>query len=279
VGAYVKDGTRVLVGLGAGLVGGIAIAMSHIDALVHAADAIAPVGTLWVNAIRMTVIPLVVSLLITGVASAADIASIGRIGARTLLVFGSLLAGMALVAVPASVAVFAWLPRLITTRPPLPAGAAEAASSIAASGQVASFASWLTSLIPTNPVAAAANGAMLPLVLFTLFLALAITRTPAGARETLLGFFRALRDAMLVLVHWIVALAPIGVFALLLPLAAHGGAGLAGAVGFYIVAYSILHIAFVLLLYPVAVIAGRVPLRQFTRAALAPQLIAFSSSS
>lgn len=274
-----KDGTRVLVGLGAGLVGGIAIAMSHIDALVHAADAIAPVGTLWVNAIRMTVIPLVVSLLITGVASAADIASIGRIGARTLLVFGSLLAGMALVAVPASVAVFAWLPRLITTRPPLPAGAAEAASSLAASGQVASFASWLTSLIPTNPVAAAANGAMLPLVLFTLFLALAITRTPAGARETLLGFFRALRDAMLVLVHWIVALAPIGVFALLLPLAAHGGAGLAGAVGFYIVAYSILHIAFVLLLYPVAVIAGRVPLRQFTRAALAPQLIAFSSSS
>jgi proton glutamate symport protein len=275
----VKEGTRVLVGLGAGLVGGIAIAASHNDALVHAADAIAPVGTLWVNAIRMTVIPLVVSLLITGVASAADIASIGRIGARTLLVFGSLLAGMALVAVPVSVAVFSWLPRLITTRPALPAGAAAAASSLAASGQVASFASWLTSLIPTNPVAAAANGAMLPLILFTLFLALAIARSPAAARNTLFGFFRALSDAMLVLVRWVVALAPIGVFALLLPLAAHGGTGFAGAVGFYIVAYSTLHLVFVLLLYPVVAIAGRLPVRQFARAALAPQLIAFSSSS
>jgi proton glutamate symport protein len=274
-----KDGTRVLIGLGAGLAGGIAIAASHNDALVRAADLIAPIGTLWVNAIRMTVIPLVVSLLITGVASAADIATIGRIGAKSLLVFVSLLIGMALVAVPVAVGVFSWLPRLITTRPPLPAGAAEAASSLAGSGQAANFASWLTSLIPTNPVAAAANGAMLSLVLFTLFLSLAIARSPAAARDTLVGFFRALSDAMLVLVGWVVALAPIGVFALLLPLGAHGGAGLAGAVGFYIAAYSILHIVFVLLLYPVAVVIGRVPLRQFARAALAPQLIAFSSSS
>jgi Na+/H+-dicarboxylate symporter len=275
----VKDGTRVLIGLGAGLVGGVAIAASHNSVLIRAADAIAPVGTLWVNAIRMTVIPLVVSLLITGVASAADIATIGRIGARSLLVFVSLLIGVAAVAVPVCVVVFSWLPHVIATRPELPAGAAEAASSLAASGQVANFSSWLTSLIPTNPIAAAANGAMLPLVLFTLFLALAIARSPAAARDALLGFFRALSDAMLVLVGWVVALAPIGVFALLLPMAAHGGAGLAGAVGFYIVAYSILHIVFVLLLYPVVVFVGQVPLLQFARAALAPQLIAFSSSS
>jgi proton glutamate symport protein len=275
----VKDGTAVLVGLGAGVIGGIAIAASHNTMLIHAADAIAPIGTLWVNAIRMTVVPLVVSLLITGVASAADLASIGRIGARSLLVFGALLAGMALVAVPVCVAVFAWLPHVITARPALPAGAAEAAASLAANSQVASFTSWLTSLIPTNPVAAAANGAMLPLILFTLLLALAITRTPATTRDTLLGFFRALSDAMLVLVRWVVALAPIGVFALLLPLGAHGGAGLAGAVGFYIVAYSALCLLFILVLYPVVAIVGRVPVRQFARAALAPQLIAFSSSS
>jgi len=275
----VKDGTAVLIGLGAGVIGGIAIAASHNTTLIHAADAIAPIGTLWVNAIRMTVVPLVVSLLITGVASAADLASIGRIGVRSLLVFGALLAGMALVAVPVCVAVFAWLPHFITVRPELPAGAAEAAASLAANSQVASFTNWLTSLIPTNPVAAAANGAMLPLILFTLLLALAITRTLATTRDTLLGFFRALSDAMLVLVRWVVALAPVGVFALLLPLGAHGGAGLAGAVGFYIVAYSALCLLFILVLYPVVAIVGRVPVRQFARAALAPQLIAFSSSS
>jgi Na+/H+-dicarboxylate symporter len=84
---------------------------------------------------------------------------------------------------------------------------------------------------------------------------------------------------MLVLVRWVVALAPIGVFALVLPLAAHLGASVAGAIGLYIAAYSIACIAVTLLLYPVAALVARVPLRQFARAALPAQLIAFSSSS
>ena len=81
-----KEGTRVLVGLGAGLALGLIVAASHNAALLNAADLVIPIGTLWVNAIRMTVIPLVVSLLITGVASASDISTIGRIGGRTLAV-------------------------------------------------------------------------------------------------------------------------------------------------------------------------------------------------
>jgi proton glutamate symport protein len=80
-------------------------------------------------------------------------------------------------------------------------------------------------------------------------------------------------------VRWVVALAPIGVFALVLPLAAHLGASVAGAIGLYIAAYSAACVAVTLLLYPVAVIVGRVPLRRFARAALPAQLIAFSSSS
>jgi Na+/H+-dicarboxylate symporter len=76
-----------------------------------------------------------------------------------------------------------------------------------------------------------------------------------------------------------VALAPIGVFALVLPLAAHLGASVAGAIGLYIAAYSVACVAVTLLLYPVAVMVGRVPLRRFARAALPAQLIAFSSSS
>ena len=78
------------------------------------------------------------------------------------------------------------------------------------------------------------------------------------------------------LVRWVVWLAPIGVFALVLPLGAHGGAGLVGAIGFYILAYSLASILFVLLLYPVVAIVARVPMRDFARAALPAQLIAFS---
>ncbi len=269
----------MLVGLGAGLAGGIAIAASHSAALISAADAVAPVGTLWVNAIRMTVIPLVVSLLITGVASASDVSTIGRLGGRTLAVFVAMLTGATVVMLPLSIALFAWLPHLIATRPALPPGAAEAAQSLTVGAPSVGFASWLVSLIPTNPIAAAANGAMLPLVLFTLFLALAIARSAASSRDSLLGFFRALSDAMLVLVRWVVWLAPIGVFALMLPLGLHGGVGLVGAIGFYIVAYSAGSVLIVLLLYPVLKIAAGLPIAVFAQAALPAQLIAFSSSS
>jgi proton glutamate symport protein len=71
----------------------------------------------------------------------------------------------------------------------------------------------------------------------------------------------------------------VGVFALILPLAARGAAGLAGGVGLYIAIYSIGCIVVVLLLYPAASIFGGVPIRQFARAALPGQLIAFSTSS
>jgi Na+/H+-dicarboxylate symporter len=227
----------------------------------------------------MTVIPLVISLVITGVASAAKTGAIGRMGARTLLVFFLMLAGAAILALPLGIATFSWLSHLVTVRPELPPGAAEAASSLSAGAPVVGFSAWLLSLIPTNPIAAAANGAMLPLILFTLLLALAIAHAPADGRDTLLRFFGALGDALLVLVGWVIWLAPVGVFALMLPLGAHGGAGLAGAVGFYIAAYSIGCVLFTLLLYPALAMLARLPMRRFARAALPAQLIAFSSSS
>src|SRR5579872_7597202 len=119
-----KESTRVLVALAAAIGLGALVAALGSAPLLRAADAIAPVGTLWVNAIRMTVIPLVVSLLITGVASASDISTIGRIGGRTLAVFLAMLAGATALAIPLAVVVFSWLSRLITLRPALPPGAA-----------------------------------------------------------------------------------------------------------------------------------------------------------
>jgi Na+/H+-dicarboxylate symporter len=273
-----KESTRVLVALGAALALGIAIALSGNATLLSAADAISVVGTIWVNAIRMTVVPLVVSLLVTGIASASDIKSVGRLGGTTLLVFGLLLAAGAAVAVVLAPAVFSLLPDRGASALPLPPGAAQAAAQVAGD-QGQTFAAWLTSLVPTNPIAAAANGAMLPLVLFTLLFALAIAHSGSPARATLLAFFQAVSDAMLTLVRWIVLLAPIGVFALLLPLAARTGAGIAGAIGFYVLAYSVLCIAMSLFLYPVVALFGGVPMRRFARAALPAQVIAFGTSS
>jgi Na+/H+-dicarboxylate symporter len=274
-----KDGTRVLVALVGALAAGIAVAASGNARLLDTVNVVVPVGTIWVNAIRMTAIPLVVSLLITGVASAADVKSIGRIGSRTLLIFVSLLAGLALVVAAVVPFIFALLPRNLSGRPSLPAGAIEAAGQLGAAGSAPTFAGWLVSLVPSNPIAAAANGQIVPLIIFTLLFGLAIAHSPTAARQRLVGFFEALRDAMLVLVRWVIDLAPIGVFALVLPLAARSGTALAGAVGVYIVAYSTACIVATLLLYPVAAVLGRVSMARFARAALPAQLIAFSSSS
>lgn len=271
------ESTRVLVSLGAGLAGGLVIGATGNAALIHAADAVAPVGTLWVNAIQMTVIPLVVSLLITGVASGADARAVGRLGGRTLVVFLLLLAGAAAVSMPLGIAIFRLMPAL-SARPPLPPGAAEAASQLpGVRGET--FAGWLTSLVPRNPLAAAVHGDMLGLIVFTVVFALALARTPAASRATVVAGFQAVAAAMLTVVRWVVLAAPVGVFALVVPIAAHAGASFVGAIGFFLVAYSAACLVVVLLLYPVAAVGGRMPVRRFARAALPPQLIAFTTSS
>ena len=154
------------------------------------------------------------SLIITGIASAADVQSVGRMGVRTLVVFILLLVGMALVIMPLAPSVFALLPD--GARPTLPPGAAEAAHELASGGQVQSFASWVGSLLPANPIGAAANGDMVPFILFVLLLALAIARSSDATRTTVVAFFRAVGEAMMTLVRGVIWLAPLGVFVLVL---------------------------------------------------------------
>ncbi|MFN0180580.1 MAG: dicarboxylate/amino acid:cation symporter [Gemmatimonadales bacterium] len=271
--------TRVVIALVAGLGLGTLASGSSNATLLRAAEVIAPLGTLWINAIRMTVLPLVISLVITSVASAAQVRAIGRIGGRTLLVFVGLLAGLAMLAAAIVPRIFDLLPVDPAGRPPLPAGAAEAASQIAAGGQAPTFAGWLTSLLPTNPFAALAEGSMVPVILFTVLFALAMARAAEDRRETLLAFFRAVADTMLVIVRWVIALAPIGVFALMYQLAATTGLRAAGAIGFYIVVYGLACLVATALLYPVVAIFAKIPMARFARAALPVQLIGVSSSS
>jgi Na+/H+-dicarboxylate symporter len=266
---------RVLIALALGLGAGIALAAHPVPSLVALANAIEPIGVLWVNAIRMTVVPLVVSLLITGVTAADDARAVGRVGARSIATFAGLLvfAGIfALVVVPVA---FSWLHIDPVAAAALRATTASGATPVPVPG----FAQWIVDVVPTNPIRAAADGAMLPLVVFTIAFALALLRLPAERRAGVAGFFRGVGDAMLVLVRWIIALAPIGVFALMLPVASRTGAAAAGALGYYVVALSAVSVALALLLYPLTAIAARVPIRRFARAVFPAQAVAFSSSS
>lgn len=79
--------TRSLIGLASGVLLGAAITATHNAFLQRLVFIIEPVGSVWVNALRMTIVPLVFSLLIAGVASAADAGSVGRIGVKAILLF------------------------------------------------------------------------------------------------------------------------------------------------------------------------------------------------
>jgi Na+/H+-dicarboxylate symporter len=269
--------TRVLIALGAGLLIGILIDVSGSTSLREAVGIVEPIGTLWTNAIRMTVIPLVLALIITGVAGERSAASVGRIGKKVVPIFvGLLLAGAALA---------------LALSPPamsgleIPAQAAQTLRDSASTNPNASpptmptVAQRIVDIVPTNPIRAAADAAMLPLVFFALLFALAVLRIDRDKRTAVVGFFQALGDAMMVLVRWVLVVAPIGIFALALGIGTRMGTAAAGALLHYVVVLCGVLILFTLLLYPFVLLVARVPIKQFAAAASEAQGIAISSRS
>ena len=267
---------RVLVALGLGLLAGLFVLAYPTPALLRVVSWVEPIGTLWVNAIRMTVVPLVVSLLITGVASCSNMQVVRGIGLRALVSFLGLLilvAALGLLIVPP---LFAWFrvdPATIATL------RESAGGGTVSTPHIPGFGEWIVSLVPTNPVKAASDGAMLPLVVFTLAFALALLKVTTDRRDAVLRFFHGVSDAMLVIVRTIIELAPIGVFALVLPVASRTGIAAAGALGYYVAVTAVAQGLIILLLYPVAALVGRVSTLRFAQAVFPAQAVAFSSSS
>ena len=269
---------RVLIALIAGFGLGLAASASDSPTLLAIARGIEPVGTLWINAIRMTVIPLVVSSLIAGVAGAPDPAAVGRIGGRALIIFVAVLGATAVFSIVVGPIALAGL----DVDPAAAQSLRESAAAVNVSERTASlptFRQWVVDLVPQNPIKAAADGAILPLIVFSLALGLAMTRITGTAAPALVRFFQALAAAMLVLVRWVLALAPIGVFALAVPLATRLGIAAAGAVLYYIALVVGMCIVVIAAMYPLAAVLGRVRLRAFARASAPAQAVAFSSRS
>lgn len=261
----------------AGLGLGVGISVSESAALNTLARGIEPIGTLFINAIRMTIIPLVVSSLIVGVASAPDSRTIGRLGGRALAFMLVSLAIACTLGVLAAGPAFS----LLSIDPAASAALRASAATNAADSTrtMPTFAQWLVDLVPANPIKAAADGAMLPLIIFSLSFGIALTRIDAQRRAPVVRVLEGILDASITLVHWVLQLAPIGVFALAVPLATRLGLSAAGALATYIAVVSVLSTLLIGLLYPVAVIGGRVKLGTFARAILPAQAMAFSGRS
>lgn len=267
----------VLLALVAGIVVGAVVRANGSDALINGVGFFDIIGTLWINAIRMTVIPLVAALTIVAVAQSGDARQLGRLGAYAIGVFVALLL--------ASGALAALLAPLSFERLALaPDVAARLRASLASASSVSvtvmpTLAQRIVDMVPANPIKSAADGALLPVVVFALALGLALTRLPADRRDAVVMLCRGLSDALLVLVQWILGLAPMGVFALAVGLGTKMGASSAGALLHYVLTLSAILFVFTLCLYPVASLLGRVSVRRFAAAALPAQAAAFSARS
>jgi proton glutamate symport protein len=268
----------VIAGLVAGIALGILASTSGSPLLLAIVRFVEPVGAIFVNAIRMAVVPLVVASLIGGIVSIGDERSLTRLGVRSLVVF----VGLAL-----SAAVFATIVAApVLARLDIDASTAEAlrpqsaATANAAPPTAPGVAQWFIDLVPSNPIRSAADGAMLPLIVFTIAFGVALTKVSAEHRAGVVSFFRGLTDAMIVVIGWVIALAPIGVFALAAPLAARMGLSAAGALASYILLAAVLTlVVLALLVYPVTVVAGGVPFGHLARSCAPAQAVAISSRS
>lgn len=263
----------LLIGLALGSISGGLAETVRGDLLAGAAF----VGTLWLNALKMTVIPLVVALLVVGIAKSAEAALGGRIAARSVLWIVIICTASAVLGALAIV--------LLTHLFPLPRGTAAGLQAALAgveqksSAPLPGIVDFFKGIVPDNVFAAATNGDILPLVVFSVLFALALGRIGADGRRSVVNLFEAIGDALLVIIGWVLWIAPLGVLALAFSVgSAAGGSAFAG-LGHYVVLISAIGILVTLLGYPLAMIAGRVAPGRFARGLIAPQTVAISTRS
>jgi Na+/H+-dicarboxylate symporter len=270
---------RVLLGLVAGFLLGLGLAGSSSAAAAALLAVLAPIGTIFINLIRMTVIPLVASMLIASVGSLASSGALGRAGARAAIIAIAMLTVTAvatvLIATPALARIQIDQGAAMALRGPATSSTAYTAPTAApALGQ------WFIDLVSPNVVKAAADGAMLPMIVFAVLFGVALAGVTAERRDPVLRVTQGVADAMQRLVSGILELAPFGVFALAVPLASKLGLAAAGAVLAYIVLVVLLTVlAAAVLLYPVGIVAGRMSLRAFVSFCAPAQAVAFASRS
>lgn len=275
----------ILIAMGLGVAYG-AIAAQN-GAAQHVEDWIKPFGTLFLNLLKMIAVPLVLFSLVAGVASLNDTSKIGRIGGKTIALY---LATTAIAITIGLVVVNVFRPGAGISealREQLRANFAGVASEKVAAAENVSIVEQLIGIVPTNPFAALANSEMLQVVFFALMLGLALTRlNQKRPVQHAVHMFQLLSDGIIEMVHLIMKMAPLGVFALLAAVIADLGrdsekteqlltalVGYMGTVVFALILHGVIVYGFLIK------VLTKVPLRKFVRAMLPAQLLAFSSSS
>jgi Na+/H+-dicarboxylate symporter len=260
----------IITGLVCGLTLGLSAALSGSQALAVVATGVAPLGVVFVNLVKLVVVPLVGTTLFSAIAGIGDLRRLGRVGAHTLgFLWGTtLLAILVGMLVTAAALPLAGDPVITAATVPvtLPAPV--------------STVDFLVHLIPANAIQAAAEGALLPLIIFTALFGAAATTLPDSQKRHLTGIADSITATLVTLVHWILWTAPVGVFALAAPLAAETGLALLRSLGVFVGAVITGLVIFTGLVYlPLVRALARLPVGRFLGASLEPATIAFTTTS
>jgi Na+/H+-dicarboxylate symporter len=238
-------------------------------------------GTTFLRALKMVIVPLITGSIISGIAGVGAARGLGRLFGKTFAwyITTSLLAilvGLVLVNIVQ--------PGVRDGRPVgrdlgLSAPPAELQEQIAGKG-AGDLVGIIQRMIPENPVAAAADGQMLPLIFFCVILGLAMTRLPPRQHASLLGFFEALFGAMMTITGWVIATAPVGIFGLMAKIVVAAGFDAFVPLlryGVTVLAALLIHAAITL---PVLMrLVGRLPAGRHARIMMPALLTAFSTRS
>jgi Na+/H+-dicarboxylate symporter len=269
------------VGLLAGLGLGLAAALTHLPLLLAVTQGLRPLGTLFQNLLSMVVIPLVATALFGGIAGLGDLRRVGRLGVRTLVFFWS----TTLAAIVIGFAVAALLLPLAPITPDQQAALGQAAATDSgavrhAAEEITTGARFIVELIPSNPVRAAVDGNLLPLIVFIAIFAVAAAALPDEKRHALTDLADAATQALIRIVGWVLLLAPLGIFAIVAGAVAKFGVDLIETMAVFIltVIAGLAVLIAVVFLPAVALIARRGAWR-YLRAIRASLLMAFSTTS
>ncbi|MCY3928373.1 MAG: dicarboxylate/amino acid:cation symporter [Acidobacteria bacterium] len=259
----------ILVGLALGLGLGIAASATGSPTLLWAAEAVEPLGQVFLRAIQMVVIPLVAAVVFVGVGRIGDLRKLGRLGGLAVGFFWA-------TTLPAILIGMGVMGFALTFTAPVPPPTPTAELEPAGVGIV----DFLVNLVPRNPVQVAADGALLSLLIFIVLLAAATTALPSEKQRTLTSFAEALGDALTKLMSWILWTAPVGVFGLAAPVIAKTGTAMLQNLAVFIVAVVVgLFILKGLVLLPLVWFLGGVPPWRFIPATVGTYTVGFTTTT
>ena len=271
------------IGLIAGLVLGLvaaALAEQQHPALANVLKAIQPIGMIFKNLLSMVAIPLVATALFAGIAKLGELRTLGRLVGRTLAFFWT----TSIIAIALGFAIGSiMLPHAAVSpekQAVLQARASDPAAIQTATATIPTGLDFIVQLVPPNPFKAAADGNLLPVIVFVSVFAIATATLPIERRASLITMADAVTDALIRVVQWVLVIAPIGIFALVAPTAAQYGWEVVRAMLWFIAAVIIGLLVFIAAVYlpSVALLARLAPLR-FLRAAYPSMFMGFSATT